>query len=318
MLYPRLRNILFVNKKLAQLCLCNFSSKDQPARFMMKLMKGSKNPKWKMLREIEKAQSKSLIFSGMKCSFTQLQGSPQGNVSYRRQGVLNSVFTRHIADHMSMSHLQGFDIQLTNVKVASDLSQVKAFWISRTCMTGHDLSLQMELDKYSPQLRRDLSDIKVIGSVPPIIFVPDKILAQGAAIDLLLQTAEKSEELSTEFNTEEDLPPMRQDLLGLNRELIMTKVAKKCIKQSSHPKQGVIVDTVDTIENLNSAIEEFKKLQKKSLTEKKYQEKKLKDIDFDVYFDVFEIRNVTSSTDDIEDNVNELPDFINDDDNFKN
>jgi hypothetical protein len=58
------------------------------------------------------------------------------------------------------------------VFVAPDLSIVKVYWISRKCLIGHVDSLQAELDKYSAILRKELSNLRVIGEIPPIKFIP--------------------------------------------------------------------------------------------------------------------------------------------------
>jgi len=60
------------------------------------------------------------------------------------------------------------------VFVAPDLSIVKVHWISRTCLIGHVDSLQAELDKYSTIVRKDLSNLRVIGEIPPIKFIPGR------------------------------------------------------------------------------------------------------------------------------------------------
>lgn len=127
--------------------------------------------------------------------------------------------------------------------VAPDLKIVEVHWISRTCLIGHVDSLQAELDKYSGILRKELSNLRVLGEVPPIKFIPgikslvqfplisntiviilDKVLSHGAVLDQLLVNAEMSEE-QEDLNEEVDLPPMKNDVFGLDRQLIITKVS---------------------------------------------------------------------------------------------
>jgi hypothetical protein len=55
-------------------------------------------------------------------------------------------------------------------------------------------------------------------------FFLDNVLGHGAVLDQLLVNAEMSEELPEEIEKEVFLPPMKNDVFGLDRDLIMSKV----------------------------------------------------------------------------------------------
>jgi hypothetical protein len=94
-------------------------------------------------------------------------------------------------------------------------------------------------------LRKDLSNLRVLGEIPPIKFIPgknssakllfrmaqlfafvlDKTLGHGAVLDQLLVNAEMSDELPEEIEREVVLPPMKNNVFGLDRDLIMSKVS---------------------------------------------------------------------------------------------
>jgi hypothetical protein len=55
----------------------------------------------------------------------------------------------------------------------------------------------------------------------------DKALGHGAVLDQLLVNAEMSDELPEEMDKEVALPPMKNVVFGLDRDLIMSKVVPK-------------------------------------------------------------------------------------------
>jgi len=55
-------------------------------------------------------------------------------------------------------------------------------------------------------------------------FVLDKSLGNGSVLDQLLVNAEMSEELPEEIEREVVLPPLKNNVFGLDRDLIMSKV----------------------------------------------------------------------------------------------
>lgn len=56
----------------------------------------------------------------------------------------------------------------------------------------------------------------------------DKALGHGAVLDQLLVNAEMSDELPEEIDREVVLPPMKNNVFGLDRDLIMSKVSTTC------------------------------------------------------------------------------------------
>ncbi|CAB3363676.1 Hypothetical predicted protein [Cloeon dipterum] len=280
---------------------------------MMKIMTGSRKPKGKVLRQLECEKKNNQVFSGMEKSFT-VKSTSSGKINNRRRELLNTVFTRHIVDHLATSNLQGLDIQITNVTVSPDISLVKAQWISRSCLTRNNGSLQVELDNYAAVLRKDLSDLRIVGVVPPIKFVPDKTLAQGSIIDQLLETAEMSAEDPVYENEDvvDSMPLMRHDVLGLNREKIVTKILKKNSKHISATLSPLSNESGSnefaSLADINNAIEEFKKMRKKTLREERFRERSLRSIEYEDFL------NKEIDVPDFDQSIYEDQDYIDDND----
>lgn len=100
----------------------------------------------------------------------------KGGRSSRRVAVLNKLFMRHITDLMATGEvageLIGRGIEISRVKVASDFTRVNVYWLAKG--SRHDDQTEMILSRNAHSLRHELSQLRIIGSVPRIEFVKGK------------------------------------------------------------------------------------------------------------------------------------------------
>lgn len=144
------------------------------------------------------------------------------------------------------------------MKISPDFNSVNVFWIAQG--DENDAVVEQVLKSISGPLRHELSQLRIMGEVPRIYFVKDKFYSKAAEVDILLKTADYGEdfvpsdptvfmkaspqlnvhlsdevrariyELEQEENSEneiedEELPIMKNDVLGLDHAAIMKKIA---------------------------------------------------------------------------------------------
>lgn len=159
---------------------------------------------------------------------------------------------QHITDMMSMGEVSDIikqNIEITHVKITPDFKYVNVFYISNNDDALFD---QEALRKCARIIRHELSQLRVIGIVPPIQFVPNKQYSTQMEVDRRLAMINFEEDSDTLFSeeiqidtldvnqtshkesvkncdTEPDkfyiqLPMMRHDVLGLDHHKIMSQV----------------------------------------------------------------------------------------------
>lgn len=168
----------------------------------------------------------------------------------RRMVIRDKLFMKHITDLMSMGEVSDIingGIEITFVKITPDYKCVNVFWINST----NDVSLIISkeaLQKCAKIIRHELSQLRIIGIVPPIQFVEDKRFAMEKEVERRLASInfenKKSEEIQwdslhtdqtlcmksdTNQDSEMDesyieLPIMRHNVLGLDHDKIMSRV----------------------------------------------------------------------------------------------
>lgn len=182
----------------------------------------------------------------------------------RRVVVLNKLFMKHITDLMASGETSvdiiGHGIEITKVQLSNDFMVVRVYWFAPTSTVAELKELTSKLDQCAYQLRHELSQLKVIGVVPPIKFVLDKqsigaldlekhfstadygenhtpsinLDRQEQQLTLYTKLSEEVRKKILETNDDEEesnkvylvnLPPMRHDVLGLPHLAIMTKVS---------------------------------------------------------------------------------------------
>ena len=182
----------------------------------------------------------------------------------RRAEVLNKLFMKHITDLMATGEvapqLLGRGIDISHVSVTSDFKHLNVFWYSKDDKTG-DESTESVLRKCGGHLQHELSQLRVIGIVPPIRFVKNKYLSVVNEVENRLSSIDfgedfvptrplpksnepiiftklpsttkseiidlnvtKQSEDDDEENFQVDLPQMRHDVFGLDRHMIVKKV----------------------------------------------------------------------------------------------
>jgi len=166
---------------------------------------------------------------------------------------------QHITDQISMGEVSDIinnGIEITHVKVTTDFKCINVFWIHNNTNVS-SLVTEEELQRCAKIIRHELSQLRVIGVVPPIQFVknkqyfiekeveeklaiiacekdieesslyPEEIQLATSCISTCNQTLQ--EELVSNNDSKIDepriqLPVMRHDVLGLNHHKIMSRV----------------------------------------------------------------------------------------------
>jgi ribosome-binding factor A len=194
-------------------------------------------------------------------------GTPQkSNKSLRRMEVFNVLFMEQITSLMSTGEASpevvGLGLTISRVRIAPDFSGVNVYWVASG--TTQESLIEPILLKAAGRLRHELSQLRVMGIVPPIEFVKDRKYSKATEVEYLLSKCDfgedfvptpshkffaqtdspkeaRVEEISAEEESELDLDPpqkfvpstemelyksvsMRQDILGVKHDLIMSQV----------------------------------------------------------------------------------------------
>lgn len=270
--------------------------------------------------------------------------------SLRRVNVLNKIFMRYITDLIVNSeHWEKYNslgIEITKVEVSQDYKQLNIFWISKKSENEKDILGFLENNMYT--LRHELSQLKVIGIVPPVSFVKDKNHTQIMELDKRLAEADygvdyeplsvsrlkhqlelycpleeniKNQlEIIEDDNKEEELdveyPEMPQNVLGLDHANIMKKLlATKKIQTEynilGHEKHARI--SSENVEDTTSSRDAFISfLQKRQLLNQKLN-KEDKNYNPDMEYIKEEMSNsFEEHYDNIEENLDKFEDYIED------
>lgn len=176
----------------------------------------------------------------------------------RRMTIRNKLFMEHITDQISMgkaSSIINGAIEITHVEITPDFKYVNVFWNHVS-----DIPISQEaLQKCAWIIRHELSQLRVIGVVPPIQFVENKqhliqeevekklaiiesnsqdfkILSYAEQIELAASYIDQASREKPIVNNESkpdnsepdepyiELPEMRHDVLGLDHNKVMTQV----------------------------------------------------------------------------------------------
>ncbi|KOC60868.1 Putative ribosome-binding factor A, mitochondrial, partial [Habropoda laboriosa] len=194
----------------------------------------------------------------------------------RRMNVLNKVFMEHITDMMSTGEIDpeilNRNIEISHVKVTPDFKTINIYWINNSPeKSGTDELLK----ECTFKLRHVLSQLRVIGNVPPIQFVKCKGIGALKEVEQKLKTLDlgedyvpspypnvlhhtvcasridHTEEVQNErsLNDSKDiftvtLPIMRHDVFGIDHYRIMTKIKASLKKsQKAHKRQTINIQS---------------------------------------------------------------------------
>ena len=169
---------------------------------------------------------------------------------------------KHITDLMSTGEvapqLLGRGIEISNVNITTDFKLVNVYWFCKNAQED-GITIENILGRCAGQLQHELSQLRIIGIVPPIKFIKEKYLRVVNEIEERLNTIDFGKDfipstmkvpkdqpilftkLSSETKSEiinlnatdavekskvyeVNLPEMRHDVYGLDRSLIMKKV----------------------------------------------------------------------------------------------
>ncbi|XP_017785151.1 PREDICTED: uncharacterized protein LOC108568513 [Nicrophorus vespilloides] len=184
--------------------------------------------------------------------------------SSKRIHVLNKLFMKYITDLMATGeysqHFLGHGIEINRVRVTPDFQMIHVFWLAKG--TTSDQDIEAILEKHAGALRHEITQVRIVGEVPKIQFFKDKQFTNLAELDLRLSKAdfgedyepihhttklktelkldlslepavrERIEKLDLEIEEESDeiLPDMPQNVLGLDHGDIMERVRKSMKK----------------------------------------------------------------------------------------
>ncbi|CAG9765709.1 unnamed protein product [Ceutorhynchus assimilis] len=189
----------------------------------------------------------------------------------RRSNILNKLFMRHVTDIMATGdyseQILGYGIEVNKVKVTPDYKFLRVYWIAAE--SGKQDEIEDLLKKSAGHLRNELSTLRVMGSVPNIVFVKDKNYCKIFEIEEKLKHADFGddyeppdliEQYQSEFeiltsldldtknklnvlesgkqdgtleNDLGDIPPMPQDVLGLDHADILRRINKGMSKSKA-------------------------------------------------------------------------------------
>lgn len=178
----------------------------------------------------------------------------------RRMNVLNKVFMEHITDMISTGEVEpeilNRNIEISHVKITPNFKLINVYWIDN----NEKLDTEELLQKCAFQLRHKLSQLRVVGIVPPIQFVKCKNIVkkieeklkiiqleenyiQSPYPDAIHHTITASDDV---HNNEEDkfsiiIPIMKHDVFGLDHFRIMSKIKNSLNK--SLKKQTININS---------------------------------------------------------------------------
>ncbi|XP_054278216.1 uncharacterized protein LOC128996778 [Macrosteles quadrilineatus] len=267
----------------------------------------------------------------------------------RRIAVLNTLFMKHISDLLVTGNIGvdviGRGLEISRISMNPNFNQLNVFW---GCNKDENVAdLESVLPNVGYTLRHELSQLKVIGVVPRILFIKDKHFTDGAKVDYLLRIADfgddhEPKELESDFKIDstvspqskssqeqtveeipvedvEVMPPMSQDTFNLDHQYIMHKILKRMQKSRAihrfEPNLAIDSDghsiTSNTLEVADMTKEERKEaLSRFILSRKILREKKMKNkysCDREV-----NLTNETAS-EDIEDEDYDVDDYVEED-----
>ncbi|XP_014471977.1 PREDICTED: uncharacterized protein LOC106743024 isoform X2 [Dinoponera quadriceps] len=192
----------------------------------------------------------------------------------RRMTIRNKLFMEHITDQIAMgeaSDIINGAIEITHVEITPDFKHVNIFW------NHTDIPISEEsLKKCAKIIRHELSQLRVIGVVPPIQFVAnrqqmikDEVEKKLAIIESdienleILSFSEQMELANSHINQAShkisvvndnpesdephiELPMMRHDVLGLDHHKMMTQIIVSMSKSKKAIERRMLNMNIDT------------------------------------------------------------------------
>lgn len=115
-----------------------------------------------------------------------------------RLRILNKVFLNKITEIMSTGEvsdqLSGFSLEISEVRVLPNLQGINVHWL---CPETNVDEMESVLMRNSRAIRHELSQLRVLGHVPPITFVKDYRYKKLQEVERLLSVADFGEDAET-------------------------------------------------------------------------------------------------------------------------
>ncbi|XP_061392522.1 uncharacterized protein LOC133327989 [Musca vetustissima] len=155
-----------------------------------------------------------------------------GKNDSRRMTVLNKLFMKHITDLLATGEISekilGKGLQVSRVKISQDFAYVNVYWIT-TGDVAKDTLLEQELQRCAGLLRHELSQLDLMGVVPRIKFVKDKIMSNIVQVESLLRNMDFGPE-------DEEQPEELEDYLKNATDVVKNEFYGNKVLASNTPK----------------------------------------------------------------------------------
>lgn len=235
-----IKRILALPLSIIQLSPIRTSTVGRQSRILRKLVAGKDRVKRRWFQDTEDVPK-------MQSATSLSNAKRQGKNAPRRVHVLNKLFMQHITDLMSTGEVSetilGRGLEISHVKVTPCFQYVNVFWMAKGSAES-DANMEQILRKASGIIRHELSQLKVMGEVPKINFVKDRVQSKFAEVEHLLARADFGEDYEPSSwaqlkqdmvphlagQSAETLPLMRHDVLGLDQRDIMEKIKRTMSK----------------------------------------------------------------------------------------
>ncbi|XP_012056395.1 PREDICTED: uncharacterized protein LOC105619489 [Atta cephalotes] len=336
-----------ISRCISSSSICSISNRE--GKFMKKLVNGSRKSKKKWYDSSIELRSVTNINSTNTSSSMHTR---------RRMIIRDKLFMQHITDMISMgqeSDIIKESIEITHVKITQDFKRINVFYIPSN---NNNAPVDQEaLQKYAGIIRHELSQLRIIGVVPPIYFVENKLYCREKEIEkrlAMITFEEDSEILSKQMesdmpdvsgvdqilhkksvvndNSKRDefyiqLPTMKHDVLGLDHHKIMsriTSVVSKAKKAAQIRMLDISTEKSDPVSNEIEFLtqEEQRKIFSDFLIKKQREARRMKQSNGRKLFNFEEEINNEESNYENDVNVDEYIDDIdvneyNDNNNFQ-
>lgn len=186
------------------------------------------------------------------------------------------------------------------MKVAPNFQSLNVYWLANN--DENDAKVEQILKSMAGRIRHELSQLRLMGEVPRIYFVRDRLFSKAAEVDALLSNADfgddfeptdptlfmksklelqmsLSEDVRNQIHEieqgieapeeEEELPEMRHDVMGIDHSMIMKKISSSIDKtkkawETFETRSETILSTTTPTRDFAAAQLEVEKLTKES------------------------------------------------------
>lgn len=246
-------------------------------RFMKKLLKGNKSKRKWYYSNADLGSIKNTNATNKALSMHTV----------RRMTIRDKLFMKHITDLISMGEISDVlnkDIEVTHVKITADFKYINVYWIPIEEFAPSEKTLQ----KCANIIRHKLSELRVIGVIPPIQFVRNLQYSIMEQVEEKLKTLTLEQEndplscseLSQLFSSDADdqalheeanlnyhfdvdksdtaLPVMRHDVLGLDHYKIMSRITTSLSKSKKAVQRRMLDINITSADNSSCDISSFR------------------------------------------------------------